>query len=70
MVVVFVRRELPFKMISISTNTSTTMTRKQLIKLEEKCYELNAELSGALGNLAKAASGVLGYEVVAACGGC
>ena len=46
------------------------MTEKKLRKLEDRCYRISSELSGALANLSSAASEVLGYDVIAdLCGG-
>lgn len=41
------------------------MTKRQLIALENKCYQAERALNEALSNLANAASSILGFEVVA-----
>lgn len=45
-------------------------TERQLRVLENRCYKYSTELLGALSDLSKAVTEILGYEVVAdLCGG-
>ena len=40
-------------------------TERQIRALENRCYKYSTELLGALGDLSKAATEILGYEVLA-----
>ena len=41
------------------------ITKKKILRAEQLCYDYSNDLTNALGTLARMASEVLGYEVVA-----